>query len=324
MTRPLVTFGVPAYNAGPHLAAAVRSCLAQSVPVEVIVVDDGGTDGSVEAAADVLADPRVRLVRRANAGKASAVNLMMGLARADLFALNDADDVSAPTRAARQAAEFEGRPALAGVFCGHELILRGRRAAAAGEAKDESRCAADVAAFKMPGHDPTLMVRLSGLGGLRYDESVGVCQGLDFVLRLGERLPLRRAGGVDYGYRVTPGSITRTKAERRMRAQHTVLRAACARRGLDPDARFPEGRAVPPRLRNRHRENGIHTLFIDSVRAHKRSGRTLAALRDGLRCSALHPLDPEYHKALAYALVPDALAERARPAGARARAGGAP
>ena len=87
---------IPIYNKRPTLARTVACALAQTFgDFELILVDDGSSDGSLDSVAGV-ADPRVRRLRQANAGPGPARNAGIAAARGDWVALLDADDLWAP------------------------------------------------------------------------------------------------------------------------------------------------------------------------------------------------------------------------------------
>jgi|tagenome__1003787_1003787.scaffolds.fasta_scaffold20977537_2 cellulose synthase/poly-beta-1,6-N-acetylglucosamine synthase-like glycosyltransferase/peptidoglycan/xylan/chitin deacetylase (PgdA/CDA1 family) len=81
---------VPAYNEKEGIEAAVRSLVASRHPVEVVVVDDGSTDGTGEIV-EALGLPEVRVVRQENAGKPAAINHGVRLARNEIVVLVDGD-----------------------------------------------------------------------------------------------------------------------------------------------------------------------------------------------------------------------------------------
>lgn len=111
MTPVSVSFIVPVRDGERYLAECLESILAQTTaPLEVIVVDDGSVDQSA-AVAEAFGDP-VRCVRRPASGPAGARNHGMALARGELLAFLDADDVALPDRLARQLACFADDPGL--------------------------------------------------------------------------------------------------------------------------------------------------------------------------------------------------------------------
>jgi len=94
---PPVSVIVPAYNEEVGIAAAVRSLLASDHPVlEVIVVDDGSTDATSSVVEGLTDDPRVRLIRQANSGKAAALNRGIAAARHDVIVMVDGDTIFEP------------------------------------------------------------------------------------------------------------------------------------------------------------------------------------------------------------------------------------
>lgn len=100
-----VTVGLPFFNARATLGAAIDSVFNQTFEDwELILVDDGSTDGSRQVAKAALGDPRVRLLWDGkNQGLVARLNQVAAAARAPLLARMDADDVMHPDRLRLQA-----------------------------------------------------------------------------------------------------------------------------------------------------------------------------------------------------------------------------
>jgi glycosyltransferase involved in cell wall biosynthesis len=317
---PLVSIVISSFNPGEHLRVSVESALGQTWEnIEVIVVDDGSTDGSI-AAIEKIGDPRLRILRQPNSGKSVAMNRALTAARGEFYAIQDADDVSDPRRIERQVQRLLQDPSLAAVFCGHELILKGRSVAPRFCEKTPEDCRRDIQAWRMPAHDPTVMFRLSAVRGIEYDPALRIGQGYDYVLRVGERHPMAVIGESLYRYRVHPNSITRQGAARRQKAVVEVLRRAANRRGVPFTEDFASGIRIKSG-RNAELDNNLAAHFIESVRDLRRAGRRREAISVGLCCAALHPFDPHYFKALVYGAMPEAFIDRLRRDGRRTTTG---
>lgn len=92
---------IPVHNCAKFLASAIDSALSQTAaPYEIIVVDDGSTDGSGEIAARYGA--KVKLVRQENSGPAKARNCGVAKAAGAVLAFLDADDLWHPQKLERQ------------------------------------------------------------------------------------------------------------------------------------------------------------------------------------------------------------------------------
>ncbi len=94
VTEP-VSVLVPAYNEAKCIENTVRSLMASRHPIEVIVIDDGSSDGTARIV-EGLRLPNVRVVRQLNAGKPAALNRGVANARYDLIVMMDGDTVFEP------------------------------------------------------------------------------------------------------------------------------------------------------------------------------------------------------------------------------------
>lgn len=308
MDNPLVSVLIPVFNAGEYLRPAVLSVIGQSYRnLEIILIDDGSTDGCIENIADVE-DARVKVLRQENQGKSVAMNLALEAMSGDFYAIQDADDLSAPMRIERQLGAMLAHPEVAAVFCGYDIILGGRQMAPRFAAKGVEECEKDIESMRMPSHDPTVMFRVSMVDGLRYEPELRIGQGFDYILRVGEMWPMLVLGECLYSYRIHESSVTRRDARRRRMKVQMVRDRAARRRGLvptDPDSGEREGRHAD-------QEHGVVTHFMESVLSLRRAGSLRRALTAAWQCLALHPADAHYYKPLIYALAPMGLIRRYR------------
>lgn len=114
-THPLVSVIMPAYNARPFIEEAIRSVLTQDYPnIELVVIDDGSSDGTPELAEQY--GHRVKVLRQRNAGPAAARNRGIAEASGEFIAFLDADDVWLPGKVALQVQYLQDHPDVGVVF----------------------------------------------------------------------------------------------------------------------------------------------------------------------------------------------------------------
>mgnify|MGYP000161386407 CR=1 FL=1 len=188
---PDVSAIIPTYNRRELVIRAVRSALAQTRTVEeIIVVDDGSTDGTGEALEAEFGD-RIVYVRQANAGVSAARNRGMAMSRGRHIALLDSDDEWLPEKTARQLVWLEAHADFGMVLCDVERIDSERRPIDRFRRRDVIR--EDGWVLSMVLQDPALapvsaMFRrevFNDVGG--FDESLATAEDLDFHLRVASR-----------------------------------------------------------------------------------------------------------------------------------------
>ncbi len=111
---------IPCYNAERYIAATLDSVLAQTLrPAEVLVIDDGSTDGSAAIIRQYAQQPDspIQLIQQANAGESRARNVGIQRATSPFIAFLDADDIWMPDKTARQLALLQQHPDAVCVHC---------------------------------------------------------------------------------------------------------------------------------------------------------------------------------------------------------------
>ena len=120
--EPLVSVAMANYNYARYLPRAIASLQGQTYQRwELVVCDDGSTDDSAAVLADLAArDPRIRLIRQANAGQTAATSAAYLATRGEVVCFMDSDDEFEPSKLAQVLAAFR-QAAQAGV-CTHLML----------------------------------------------------------------------------------------------------------------------------------------------------------------------------------------------------------
>jgi len=234
---PPITVVMPVYNCERYVAEAVESILAQTFrDFEVLIIDDGSTDGSrviLERYAE--RDRRIRLVSRPNTGIVGALNEGLAMARGELIARMDADDIALPERFERQVAYLREHPE---VVCLGSVVQNideaGRFLFEEHHAMDHEEIEEIALRGYCPLAHPSMMMRREAVLAINgYDPELALAEDTDLVLRLGERGKLVNLPQILQKYRWHDQSISAKKLALQLdRAKLAVLRA-CERRGIE-------------------------------------------------------------------------------------------
>ncbi len=120
---PSISVVIPCYNAAKYLGEAVDSVLRQTCqPLEILVIDDGSTDGSGTLAESY--GPPVRVIRQANQGQSAARNRGICEARGEWLALLDADDLWEPEKLRLQLDALKHAGSELGCVYSHYYVLQ--------------------------------------------------------------------------------------------------------------------------------------------------------------------------------------------------------
>ncbi|WP_224490276.1 glycosyltransferase family 2 protein [Robertkochia flava] len=179
-----ISIAIPFYDAEEFLLDAIRSVFAQTFQDwELILIDDGSTDGSLELARSIK-DPRVKVISDGeNKRLAARLNEVAKIAKYDIIARMDADDLMLPKRIETQFEILKNNPELdivtTGVFSvANNLSLKGAR----GESF-ENPSFRDIITKKVNVIHAAMLVKKSWYQRNCYDESLKIAQDYDLWVR---------------------------------------------------------------------------------------------------------------------------------------------
>ncbi len=242
---PKVTGLITAYNSGRFIYRSVDSFLTQTfTDFEVVVVDDGSTDGT-GAVLDEYArrDPRVRVFHQENSGPAGAGNRGFAEARGEYVAILDHDDIAVPDRFAKQVAYLDSHPEVAVVGGGLTVIdVRERKRQTDHYPTEPSDMRRALYQGPAINHSSSMMrldlIRRIGGYRLAFDYTVDV----DLFLRIADHAELASIWDVVVYYRAHANQVTGRHSPVQLLMNEVALELARNRLRGTPDT-------VPPGIR---------------------------------------------------------------------------
>ena len=272
---------VPLYNAERTIAATLDSiCRQTHSALDIVVVDDGSTDGSVTVVdAKRHQDRRVRLIRQHNAGVAAARNAGARATAAPFLAFIDADDLWAPTKIEFQLDALRAAGPAAGLaYCWFASIDPLDQVVSFGpQPLIEGDAMAALCAGNWIGNGSSLLIRRSAFekaGGYDPDLRARQAQGAEDLLmcfRVAEHAGFAVVPRYLVGYRATPGNMSSASLTM-FRSTEMVLeeyRRKYPQYGSDIDRHLRDARHwFAYRAAARHRRRDAWILLEEALRRH--------------------------------------------------------
>lgn len=243
--RPLVSVIMPAYNAERYVLEAIHSVLDQSYePIEVLLVDDGSSDGMVDLVRREA--PQVRIVQQANGGAAAARNTGLRCARGELICFLDADDGWFPGKLAAQVNYLQQHPEVGLVF--HRWLvwkpdetgtfIKPQELPPQVPGEIDPACSGWIYPQLLLDcivHTSTVMMRRQVFQDIGFfDTTLVNGEDYDYWLRVSRKYEIHKLTGVYSFYRETAGSLT--KIPKSENYGYRVVKGAIDRWGLSsPD-----------------------------------------------------------------------------------------
>lgn len=297
---------MPVYNTAQYLSEAVRSVSLQTFEdFELIVIDDGSTDNSLEILQELArSEPRMILFSRTNRGLIATRNELLAMASGELIAWMDSDDISVHHRFAEQLKVFDRDCSLTCLGTAALCVdPQGRRLhtesfpSAHSEIRLEHRNGGGM-------RFPTTMMRRSAVlevGGFREPFRIG--EDFDLFLRLGEKGKLANLDEPLYVYRHHDSSTSSKLGTKWLAYRDQILALADERRngGTDKLQRGETVRLVfEPTLTRRQQLAGSYDGW---AKAALKNGNRKLAREHAASAIRTRPLKPGYWVTMIRALV---------------------
>lgn len=270
---------MPVYNGEAFVAQAIKSVLRQTFhDFELIVIDDGSTDKSVDIVSG-FDDSRIRLFQnQSNSGVAATLNRGLSLARGEYIARMDADDVCVKSRLAKQV-EYLDTNSEVGIV-GSWIRLFGDQLPLVEKTPVDSDILAAYLIFDNPIFHPTVMLRQSLIesDGLSYNTTFNRTEDFELWIRAAEYTELGNIPIVLHKMRHHKQSVTSIALEDMTKQTCELLAGQLRTIGISPTKeevlfhhRISRGKRLQTRekvelaeqwlrlLREKNRKCGIHT-----------------------------------------------------------------
>lgn len=252
---PVLSVLLPAYNAADTIRAAAESVLnGTTAALELIIVDDGSTDGTGAAVVDLASDRRVRVISRPNKGLSASLNEAIAYASAPFIARMDADDVSMPDRFEAQLRYLADNPDVVMVGGQIRRIIRGEIESTSQLPLEHDEIVAALVRGQHAICHPTVMIRRSALDLVGGYWEHGLAEDWDMYLRLAE---VGRIANIDQHVLDYTFSDTSINAKSMLTVRVNIAlavrnhyRRSCGMETLEPQA-FVNDLTVPDRMRIR-------------------------------------------------------------------------
>jgi len=284
-----VSLIVPAFNAADYVVEAIESLLVQDYPnVEIIVVDDGSTDGTGELAAGF--GDRVKVHRQSNAGQSAAMATGWSMSKGEFIGYLSADDRLMPQAVRRCAEELASRPDIALVYPDFGIIDEKSVRQATVCPPDFSRriLYADLHCLPGPG---ALFKRSAYERAGPWRSDLRQIPDLEFFLRLGLEGDFHHLHEVLAEFRMHAGSTT-----------YRIVPFECGEEPLKMVTSFLNRPDLPNDIRCWERSMRANALLL-SAAIHGRSGRSARAVRRLGEAAIAEPRTLASLKALSHALL---------------------
>lgn len=266
---------IPAYNYAHYLDEAIKSVLSQSYPnVELIVLDDGSTDGTREVLEKYTG--QFHWETQENMGQSETLNKGWRISRGEILAYLSADDVLLPDAVEISVAQLAANPDVVLTYCDYELIGMNSAVIRRVNAPDFDYREMVVKFVCPPGPGAFLRRTAFEAAGF-WDASLRQIPDYDYWLRLGLQGRFLRINTVLAQFRVHGSSQSFAKADERKSTEYVRV-----------VERYFRSRNVPGDVLESKAE-ALSNAHIVAAHSHFRSGRYLKGLSQFRQSVALYP-----------------------------------
>jgi len=223
MTAPKISVVLPVYNARQHIKEAVDSILNQTFQdFEIILINDGSTDDSLQIMHKNYADnKKVSIINQQNHGLIFTLNKGISLAKGELIARMDADDIAFPERFRKQVELFNLDPEL--ILCSASIKNFGAENNNTFYSSDNDELKAFLL-FRPPFSHPAAMFKRTAFTEhhIEYDESYKHCEDFALWSVLANFGNFSNVTDIMLNYRVHENQVTNTFPETVLNAHYRI------------------------------------------------------------------------------------------------------